>query len=369
MTDSTIDPTSLKSNDSSSAPRIRVKFLTKAYRSSDWTHWLDRFPKRTPSWGACDFVFEPQEREYDWLAIYDDLPSVKGERFTLWEEHLACPKAHTLLITTEPSTIKVYGNAFLDQFGVVLTSQEPWVIPHAGAVYRQPGLLWYYGQSGQRGNFDEIAKNIPDAKTSDISTVCSTKKQTHTLHRSRFRFTKQLKDALPQLAVFGRGVRPIEDKADALDSYRYHVAIENHICRHHWTEKLPDCYLGLCLPFYHGCPNAADYFPEESFIPIDIRQVGQTIERIKQAIRDGEYAKRLPAIREARRRVVNHYHLFANLSGVIAERHESSRPTSSTESVILSRHAWRRKSIGNALVHGWEKVAVSLRHKFRKAPG
>ena len=49
-----------------------------------------------------------------------------------------------------------------------------------------------------------------------------------------------------------------------------HIAVENHIAPHHWTEKLSDSFLGYCLPFYIGCPNAADYFPEQSFIGLDI---------------------------------------------------------------------------------------------------
>jgi hypothetical protein len=39
-----------------------------------------------------------------------------------------------------------------------------------------------------------------------------------------------LKDILgDDFNVFGRGIRPITDKAEAMDSFRYHVAIENHI--------------------------------------------------------------------------------------------------------------------------------------------
>ncbi|MEZ6050382.1 MAG: hypothetical protein R3C02_03185 [Planctomycetaceae bacterium] len=45
-----------------------------------------------------------------------------------------------------------------------------------------------------------------------------------------------------------------------VSDYRYHVAVENHIAEHHWTEKLADAFLGATLPFYFGCPNASDYF-------------------------------------------------------------------------------------------------------------
>ena len=113
------------------------------------------------------------------------------------------------------------------------------------------------------------------------------------MHSHRVRFTQWMQTQLPQLDVFGHGVRYIEDKSDAIDPYRYHIAIENHICQHHWTEKLSDSFLGLSLPFYFGCPNIADYFPEESYIPIEIGKFSESLETIQRAIRDKEYEKRL----------------------------------------------------------------------------
>ena len=91
--------------------------------------------------------------------------------------------------------------------------------------------------------------------------VFSPKRMRHTLHHHRFNFMRDLMQLLPEMHVYGRGARALDDKADALDAYRYHVAIENYIGPHHWTEKLSDAFLGLTLPFYAGCPNATDYFP------------------------------------------------------------------------------------------------------------
>ena len=87
----------------------------------------------------------------------------------------------------------------------------------------------------------------------------------------------------------------IEQKADALDPYRYHLAVENYIGPHYWTEKLADAFLGYTLPFYCGAPNAADYFPEESFIPIDINNFDGALETIRRAIADKEYEKTVAA--------------------------------------------------------------------------
>ncbi len=342
---------------------IRVKFLTKHPARDVSGHWLRFFPGQDPTLGRCRFIFDREERNYDWIAVYDDLPSSKGERHSLWEEILACPRQNTLLLTSEPATVKVYGRGFLNQFGWVLTSQEPWVIPHPGAIYCQTGLIWFYA-----GTYDDVSQNPPSPKTATISTVCSNKQQTHTLHKYRYQFTQKLKRALPALEIFGHGVRYIEHKNEALDSFRYHVAIENHVCKHHWTEKLADSFLGMCLPFYHGAPNAAEYFPADSFIPINIHNFEESFARIQQAIRDNEYEQRLPAIREARRLVLERYSTFPQLARLISERH-GGRPIvpGSAPQVILSRHAWRRKHPVSSVALGLEKLRVALRFALTRS--
>ena len=347
---------------------IRVKLPLRITRGKETAGILRRFPGGVPVWGRCRFILDYAATEYDWLVAYDDLPPTGSERFGMREEILACPRAQTLLITTEPSTIKSYGTRFLAQFGHVLTSQEPWAIRHPGAIFSQPALLWFYGRSGARGSYDQMVNHPPAAKTAMISTVCSSKQQRHTLHRSRYKFIQKMRALVPELDVFGHGVRPVHDKADALDSYRYHIAIENHLCTHHWTEKLADAFLGLCLPFYYGCPNAGDYFPEESHIAIDIRQPEDAAARIRKAIRDDEYSRRLPALREARRRVLEEYGLFAVLSKIIEARHTSAagRPEIEPAARILSRRALRLAHPTTLLADLWEKYRLSARHRLNR---
>jgi hypothetical protein len=115
--------------------------------------------------------------------------------------------------------------------------------------------------------YDDLQSTPPPPKNKTISTVCSIGQGRLTLHYKRYHFTQKLKNHIPELDVFGHGVNPMNDKAEVLDPYRYHIAIENHIFPHHLTEKLPDAFLGYTLPFYHGCQNASDYFPPEFLCP------------------------------------------------------------------------------------------------------
>lgn len=351
--------------------RIRVKFLAKASREHNREAWLGRFPGGKPFWGRCEFIFDPDARAYDWLVVYDDLPSEPGRDI----EPLACPRAHTLLITAEPSSIKVYGPHYVRQFGWALTSQEPWALKHPRAIRCQPGLVWYYGATGHgdavispRGRYDAIVQNLPLNKTRLISTVCSTKRQRHTLHHQRVRFVEQLKAALPELDVYGHGWNYLPDKADALDPYRFHLAIENHRAPHHLTEKLADAFLGVCLPFYYGCPNYTDYFPAESVVPINIFDFEGSLEIIRRAIRDREDEKRRAAVLESRRLYLERYWLFAQVARLIEERHPVSFAPPEPEGFIASRRRVRRASLAAAVSEfsrkGWTRVVSLLRPRY-----
>lgn len=342
-----------------------IKFLCNSYQRDAIAAWRRQLPDAAPTWGDCEFTFDPHTREYDWLIVYDRFPSVSGERFSLWREELACPPENTVFITVEPSSIKSYEPVFLRQFGHVLTGHEPWSIEHPGTIRSQPALKWFYGKGSDRlKSLDEMIAEEAPLKTRSISTVCSSKRQRHTLHRKRSDFTREIQATMPGLDVFGHGVRPMRDKAEALDPYRYHIAIENHRCDHHWTEKIADAFLGWTLPFYYGCTNLKDYFPEESFIEIDIDDVKGTLATLQQVIAGGEYEKRLPAIAESRNLVLQRYNLFAVLADIV-DGGKTPAPHKPQGRVIQSRHALRKSSLKNTL----SSTLQIVRRKWRRSHG
>ena len=342
---------------------VIVKFLPRGYGTGAMRdQWLRQFPGMQPVWGHCRFVFDRDARQYDWLVVYDDVPRRDQERLSLGSEVLACPRNRTILLTTEPSMVKTYGSDYLAQFGIVVTYQEPWAISHPNLVFSHAGEHWFYGLSPTRVvSYDEIKARRPPPKPKLISTVCSSKRQRHTLHNDRYVFTQRLAQALPELEIFGHGVRDMADKAESLDPYRYHVAIENQIARHYLSEKLPDALLGFTLPFYSGCPNVADYLDPESYIAIDIADIDGALATIREAIASNAYEKRLPAIAAARLRVLDELNLFALLHRIIRDRD----PGPGGEGVgtrIYSRHALRRHRPLTVLQGVFEKLCVRARH-------
>lgn len=297
----------------------RVKFIGRIGIDGDLAIWKRQIFGGSTI-GDLEFVFDLQETNYDWLVVYDDLPRWIDRRRQYFREPLRCDQRNTILITSEPSSVRRYPRLYLDQFNYVISSQETEFIDHPGHIYTQCGLRWFYGISSQGLQpIEDIAAYPPLNKTRDISAVVSSKAQRHTMHAQRVRFIEALGQALPEIDRFGHGIRSLDDKAESLDPYRYHIAIENHLSPHHWTEKVSDSFLGCTLMFYIGAPNLDQYFPLDSFIPLNIKDPKGSAELIRSAIAAGEWEKRKNAILEARRLVLERYGLFQNLFQIFHE--------------------------------------------------
>ena len=321
-----------------------------------------QFPHGEKKWGNCVFTFDLEEKEYDWIVVYNDFRSADNKGM----EKLSCPPQNSLLITSEPSNITCYDSNYTNQFGYILTSQEKWALDHPHRIFSQPALVWFYGlgYNGKHLDYDHIKANVPLNKTKTIATVCSYRKQKHTLHNRRFKFTQELKKLLPELDIYGHGVQEINDKAQALDDYKYFISIENFRGEHHWTEKLPDPFLGAALQFYYGAPNADEYFPKESFIPIDIFDVQKSVKIIKDAIADNEYEKRLPFILKARELAMDKYNIFAVVSKIIEEKNGQPNNNKKLSAYMKSRRAVYTSSPANALKHVYEKTRQRIMDKI-----
>ena len=288
---------------------IKVKLVNRSSLADEESVYRIQSAGNEAKWGSCSFTFNPLEKNYDWLVVIDDIPKIMPNGV----ETLSCPKENTILATTEPSSITRYGRAFAKQFNYLITNQDEKVLPHPNAIRSQTGNNWFYGK-----DYDSIVAVTHPNKTKKISTVCSNKQQGHTIHKLRYEFTKIMEKRIPELERFGRGFKWIETKAEALDDYEFHVAIENQFAPHVWTEKLADAFLGFTVPIYFGCPNVYDYFPKESLIQIDIYDTEGSIAKIKKIIAtEGEYERRLDAVKEARRRVIEEYNLLAMINNIV----------------------------------------------------
>ena len=286
--------------------------------------------------GAYEFVYDWACADYDWLVVFDELP-VKCE-------HLFCPREQTILCTWEPVSIKSYSKAYTRQFGHLLTNRPPEAENHPH---------YHLG----RGYFIPFVHDIPKIgmatnKPQLISAVCSAKQMRRTQHYARFELVSRIAVAIAEMDWYGKGVKPLERKEDALVHYKYHIAIENHIAPHHWSEKFSDAILCECLPFYAGDPALTEIFPKDCFIPIPIDDPAEAVRIVKEAIANGEYEKRREAILEAKRLILEKYNFWHQVIGVVESVTTPVRE-GADGTVIYARKELRKHDLSAALEDGW----------------
>ena len=313
--------------------RIRVKVMGPMFGAHMTSTYLDRY----------EFVYDAVCRDYDWLVVFDELP--------VQSDILACPQERTILCTWEPVSIKSYSRVYTRQFGHLLTNRPPEAENHPH---------YHLG----RGYFPWFVREVPKTgaavdKPNVISAVCSAKQMKHTKHHARFRLVEALAKVIPGFDWYGKGVKPLERKEKALAPYKYHVAIENHIAPHHWTEKFSDAILCECLPFYAGDPAITEVFPAACFIPIPIDDPAEAVRIVKAAIANNEYAKRREAILEAKRLIFAKYNFWRQVIAVIESSVLSPPPPTSDpqpSTCIYARKELRKRSPSAALEDGWEHL-------------
>ena len=182
-------------------------------------------------------------------------------------------------------------------------------------VVKAPPILdWWVDRS-----YDELKEVARPEKPLMISAIASTKDWIAG-HKLRGEFVERAINEFPEMDVFGRGrAREVEDKWEGLAPYRYSLAIENTSKEDYWTEKISDCFLSYTVPFYWGATNISDYFPEESYIWLPIERPDEAIEIIRETLANDDWESRLPALIEARTRVLKRYSLYAQVTRLVEE--------------------------------------------------
>lgn len=307
-------------------------------------------------WDGVQFTRDPECKDYDWLMVYDEMPR------DLNFEELSCPRSHTILVTQEPPTIKIYPPAYTKQFGYVLTTHDPDILRHPHYRRGTGCLVWMNNHSIEEN------RRLPQyEKTEMVSAVCSAKKHTHTEHSKRYKLLHHLLENLPGFVWWGEGINPIRYKYEAMDTYRYHVAIENHVHPYHWTEKISDALLSGCLPFYSGDPALEQVLPPRSFIRIPADDPEETLRIIKEAIENDEYSKRKDDIEAARRLLVERYNLWSQVLLLIAEHEREhsgeTEPEPKRAERICNRRYMRLNPIVG-LINFWNILRIKLFHRI-----
>ncbi len=293
---------------------IDVLLSTEGPRDS--ARLLGQTPGGRGRWGNCVFHVNEPVAECDYWVVYDVPRRLPATR---------CDPRHVILITGEPPVVLRYRKLYLEQFSRVVTCQRD--LRHPQVTLGQQGLPWRLGRRQQpvpgsrfsERSYDELKAIGLPAKEKELSLICSTASGT-AAHRRRNAFVEALQASLGErVDVYGRGRREIEDKWDALAPYKYTIVLENSSYPDYWTEKLSDAFLAGCFPFYFGCPNLADYFPRQSFEPIDLGDVEKTVDLTQACMANAAYEQSLPALEAAKDLVMDRYNLFALIADLCHE--------------------------------------------------
>jgi hypothetical protein len=272
-----------------------------------------------------DLQFVPGEvTEADWCVTYDDPPALTRTRV---------PKERRIIFMTEPPQIKDYYPHFTNQFGIAV-SPMPLKGFKGKWIQRHGALNWHLGPT-----LEQLAAANYSEKQFDLSVVCSAARK-FPEHRRRFEFVSKLKEILGErLHWYGRGVRDIDTKAEAIIPYRYSIAIENNYIEHFWTEKIADVYLGCAFPLYIGGPNLERYFDRGTFEYLDPDDPVASAKIIEKTIEAKTYEERLPLIREERSKVLMEYNFLNEVWRVIKEQESGTplRPLAPVPQVLRER--------------------------------
>ena len=300
------------------------KIIVKLSFEWDFISIERQTPNHSAQWGRCEFYINKNIKECDYWVIYGRMFKTKTA---------FCPKENTLLISDEPPHILQYKKKFTDQFANIISCHE--YIQHKNNILYQQGLPWHIGrkQSNHKNisfslNYDELASIKQPKKKKLLSVICSNKSFMPE-YQKRIEFIEKLKEHFgDKVDLFGRGIKEVADKWDALAPYKYHIALENSSHKDYWTEKLSDAFLSFCYPIYYGCPNIEKYFDKKMLSQIDIKNPDKAILIIEKIIADKTFEKSQKQIEQARNQCLNQYNLFALISDFIEKKEKDKKQKS-----------------------------------------
>jgi hypothetical protein len=192
---------------------------------------------------------------------------------------------------------------------------------------------WVYPDETNGGvstSYDALLNAALPAKKKLMICIQSSKRRLHG-HKLRLDFIEKFCTKAPQCVDLYGGITKDStfakfnnkhqmrenNKFLTSEDYKYCLAFDNGQYNNYFGTQFTDALLSWCVPVYWGAPNIDDFFPSGSFITFDATDENE-IDRIIELINDpDDYAKRLPALTEARNLVLNKYNIWDTINEVV----------------------------------------------------
>ena len=268
--------------------------LVKLVRYYEYPDLKRQTPGCSFKWGEYTFTEEDVD-ECDYLVILDH----PKEDFSV-----KVKESNIIHICQEPpnetSLYRQYGNKYNSLIINQIDTKKNNILFHGA-------LPWHINK-----DYDFLSNLTLDnlKKENKISWITSNKNTTKG-HMQRMNFLDRIKD-LDFVHLYGRGIKDIDDKWDALYDAKYSIAYENFSNDYYWTEKISDAFLAFSMPIYVGCKKISDFFPEKSYIQIDPNDKHIKL-FFKDLIKSNTFEERKEYISEARNLILEKYQLFPYL--------------------------------------------------------
>jgi hypothetical protein len=268
--------------------------------------------------GDAMFSEEPSAAD-DWIVLFG------GAQFPASHSHLE--KSKRILVLMEHPAIWHPSDDMLNAVGLIIcpfpikNSSDSKLIIHHAAV------PWFYGMNFRVDQglshvpilenyleLQDLEKIAQPKKTKLLSCVVSTKRISPG-HSWRIDLAEALKHYFgDEMDLWGFGWRPLHDKRDAIDQYKYTLAIENDLSEHYWTEKLSDAILGYSIPIYAGASKVQSYFEGEIPQIKYASDMDDALNSVKNIL-NKEY--KLESLLENRNQILSEHNLYNLLARVI----------------------------------------------------
>ena len=285
--------------------------MIKVYFAPNWgltseqmiNDYIKQTPKELGVWDNITYTLNPDEADY--LIIQDSCDFNLMNKFPINKRLYFSREALT------PNIINSYRNqvvncSFWDEQSILWTK-------------------WWYPNKSSGGinkTYDYLLNEKPIIKDKNLTCILSNKVDNYG-HQLRRNFTSNfIKDYnfdLYGAVSFSNKTLPTNDKCEGLDPYKYCLAFDNQdIIKPFFGTQFTDSILRWCVPIYWGGAALKDYFPEDSYIQIDIKNE-KTIENVKNLLSKDNYEKRIPALKKARQLILDNYNVWPLIKNVITQ--------------------------------------------------
>lgn len=302
--------------------------------------------------GRTRFDLQGNSAQAQWLMVMDEPPA---GYVTL------IPKCRRVLFLTEPPEVKLYPPSYLKQFGTVVSPFGARGVTDACVIRENPCYPWHLGVEITDGGCKSMYHSLNDfrdmpvpLKNRGLSVICSNKAIT-SAQRKRIAFVEKLQARFGDAVdAYGRGRKPISDKAQAILPYKYHLVLENSYLENSWTEKLSDTWLGYAYPIYLGAPNIESCCPSGGLLNLQPDNDEANLDAIEKLLREDPWERSLPAIRNCRQWVLETTNIFARMDRLIheADANTCSMPNLKSPEPLRKSSRWQRALLRHAMRFG-----------------